>query len=71
MLYVTFSRCTTQIQRNVKIFVFKKKPEVLIYCSILAHTIYLPLTVIDSEDSAAGDDLRMQDLYIAYYFGQG
>ena len=63
MLYLTFSRCTPQIQRSAKICTVKKKPEA--YCLILAHTVYLPLTAINNEDSAAGDDPRTQNLYIA------
>lgn len=62
MLYLTFSRCTIQSQRSVKIHTLKKKPEP--YCLILVHTVYLPLTAINSEDSAAGDDPRTQNLYI-------
>lgn len=62
MLYLTFCRCTTQMQ-SVKMCTFKKKPEA--YYLILAHTVYLPLTATNNEDSAAGDDTRTQNLYIA------
>lgn len=47
------------------IHIQEKARSINIICSILAYNIYLPLTANNSEDSAVGDDLRMQNLYIA------